>query len=130
MSGTRLQSYQLPDSLVSLPLCTGLQVLAQKDQGDNQGSGIIERRGPNEPWPESRHYAHQISCCRTKRDQGIHIRAGMAQIFDCAAMELPADDGPNGGRKREEEIVLTRKTVHEEHVEYNHRQRQHYAQDQ
>ena len=57
----RLQSYQLADRFIGLPFRTGLQVLAQEDQGHDQCGGVIEGRRTKDSWEEGSNSTHQVS---------------------------------------------------------------------
>src|SRR5271157_1511970 len=97
MSSTGLQPNQFPDCFVGLPLSACLEVLAQEDQGDDQGCGVIEGDRANNLWKESRYHAQEVGSCRAERDERIHIRAAMAQRLDGSTVKLPTHDRPDRG---------------------------------
>src|SRR6266446_152882 len=130
MGSTSLQPDQFSDRLISLPLSTSLEILAKEDQGNDQGCGVIEGDGANDLWKESRHNAQNVSCCRAKRNQRIHIRAAVAQRFDGPPVKLPTYDSPDRGSERQQEIVLAWKPVHKKHAENHNRQHENYTQDE
>src|SRR6266446_6605895 len=70
MRGASLQAYQFLDGLVSLSCGTGLKILAEEDQGHDQGCRIIEGDATNNLRKEGCYHAQNIGCCRANRDQG------------------------------------------------------------
>src|SRR6266699_1141300 len=108
---------ELLNGLVRLPPGTRLQVLAQEDQRNDQGRGVIEGDGTHDVGKERSYYAHHIRCGRADRDQGIHIGATVTQRFDGPAMKLPAHYCPNRGRQDQQEKGLSGEAVHEEHTQ-------------
>src|SRR5258706_8882869 len=130
MRGASLQADQLLNCLVGLSGGTGLQVLTKEDQSHDQGSCIVEGDTTNNLREEGCHYAQDIGCGRANRYQCIHIGTNMAQVFDCPTMKLPTHYCPDGSGERQQEIVLAREAVHEEHIEDDHGQGEYYSQYQ
>src|SRR5215469_79700 len=54
----------------------------------------------------------------------------MTQRLDGSTMKLPADDRPDRCRKHQQEIVLSREAIQEEHAEYDNGQSKDNTQDQ
>ncbi len=130
MSRAGLQADQLLDGLVGLSFGTRLQVLAQEDQRDDQGGGVIEGHAPNDLREERRDDTHHIGSHRADRDEGIHVGAAMPQRLDGTPVKFPADDGPDGCGEEQQELVLAGEVIHEEHTEDHHWQCQHDPQDE
>ena len=117
-----MQPDQFLDGLVGLPLGASLQVLAEEDQSHDQGGRIIESDATNDLREEGCHNAHHVGRGRANRDEGIHIRAAVAQGLDSSTMKLPANGCPDGCGEHQQEVVLSGKPVHEKHAEDDYRQ--------
>src|SRR6266567_9190558 len=117
MSSVRLQSDQFLDRLVGLSFRTNLQVSAQENQGDDQGSCIIEGRITDDKRKEGCNHTQQVGCGRADGDQCIHVGASMAQRVDGPTMELPAYSCPYRRGECQQELVFSWEAIQEEHAQ-------------